>query len=250
MSGRFSGKVALISGGNSGIGAAVAAAFVAEGGNVMLASRDLAKSQAVADSIGSAAAIKCDVQSAGDCMAAVEATLAAFGRIDVLFNNAGVIVRDRDVPTTTEDEWDLTMNVNAKGTFLLSKAALPHMSAGSSIINNASIFGLVGGRGTAAYNAAKGAVVLLTKAMALDHAAEGIRVNCVCPGSIETPMLKAEFEAMGGADKVRHEFEQKHPQGRIGDPEEVAQAVLFLASDEASFITGAALPIDGGRAAG
>jgi len=246
---RFAGKAVLISGGNSGIGRAAAAAFVGEGASVMLASRDLAKSQAVADSIGSARAIKCDVQSEADCLAAVQATLDAFGRIDVLFNNAGVIVRDRDVPSTTEAEWDLTMNVNVKGTFLLSKAALPHMVAGSSIVNNASYYGLVGGRRTAAYNASKGAVVLLTKAMALDHAEQGIRVNCVCPGSVDTPMITDAFDELGGEETARKIFEAKHPLKRVATPEEVASAVLFLASNEAEFITGAALPIDGGLTA-
>jgi len=118
------------------------------------------------------------------------------------------------------------------------------------IVNNASYFGLVGGKGAAAYSASKGAVVLLTKSMALDHAADGIRVNCVCAGSVDTPMLQGEMEEMGGADAVRHLFEEKHPVGRIASPDEIAQAVLYLASDDAAFVTGVALPVDGGLTAG
>jgi NAD(P)-dependent dehydrogenase (short-subunit alcohol dehydrogenase family) len=134
----------------------------------------------------------------------------------------------------------------------MSKAALEVMieQGGGVIINNASYFGLVGGRGTAAYSASKGAVVLLTKAMALDHASNGIRVNCVCAGSVDTPMLQGEMEEMGGEAAVRHLFEDKHPLGRIASPHEIAQAVLYLASDDAAFVTGAALPIDGGLTAG
>jgi NAD(P)-dependent dehydrogenase (short-subunit alcohol dehydrogenase family) len=134
----------------------------------------------------------------------------------------------------------------------MCKYAVPEMirSGGGVIVNNASYFGLVGGRGAAAYSASKGAVVLLTKSMALDHAADGIRVNCVCAGSVDTPMLRGEMEEMGGAAAVRHLFEQKHPLGRIADPAEVAAAVLYLASDDAAFVTGAALSVDGGLTAG
>jgi NAD(P)-dependent dehydrogenase (short-subunit alcohol dehydrogenase family) len=134
----------------------------------------------------------------------------------------------------------------------VSKYTVPVMieRGGGAIVNNASYFGLVGGRGTAAYSAAKGAVVLLTKAMALDHAAQGIRVNCVCAGSVDTPMLQGEMAEMGGEDAVRHLFEAKHPVGRIATPEEIAQAVLYLASDDAAFVTGVALPVDGGLTAG
>ena len=189
--------------------------------------------------------------SAADAEAAVAAALERHGRLDVVFNNAGIIYRNKAVTATTEAQWDDTFAVNAKGTFLVSKAAIPAMVAqgGGAIVNNASYFGLVGGVGAAAYAASKGAVVLLTKSMALDHAGDGIRVNCVCAGSVDTPMLQAEMEEMGGA-MVRSRFEEKHPLGRIGSPKEVAEAVLFLASGDAAFITGAALPIDGGITAG
>ena len=201
---------------------------------------------------GQAAALACDVTSQADTAGAVAEVRRRFGRLDILVNNAGVIYRDKTAIETDLAEWEHTLAVNATGTFLMSRAAVPAMveTGGGAIVNNASYFGLVGGRGAAAYCAAKGAVVLLTKAMALDHAPDGIRVNCVCPGSVETPMLHQEMEEMGGADRVRHLFEQKHPLGRISQPEEIARAMLFLASDEASFITGAALPVDGGLTAG
>ena len=144
------------------------------------------------------------------------------------------------------------MDVNMKGVYLMSRYAIPHMTdnGGGVIINTASVWGLVGGNGAAAYCASKGAVVLLTKAMALDHARQGIRVNCICPGSVDTPMLRAEMEALGGVEKALPKFAAKHPLNRISTPEEVAEAALYLASDAASFITGVSLPIDGGRTAG
>lgn len=253
---RFRDRVVLITGGNSGIGRAASLAFAAEGGEVVIAARDEDKSQAVVEEVvaagGVASSVVCDVTSASDAEAAVAAALDRHGRLDVVFNNAGVIHRDKTVPATTEAQWDDTFAVNVKGTFLISKAAVPVMAeqGGGAIVNNASYFGLVGGTGAAAYSASKGAVVLLTKSMALDHAADGIRVNCVCAGSVDTPMLAGEMEAMGGTDTVRPLFEAKHPIGRIATPGEIAAAVLFLASDESAFVTGAAFPIDGGLTAG
>jgi NAD(P)-dependent dehydrogenase (short-subunit alcohol dehydrogenase family) len=222
----------------------------------MIAARNEDRSADVVGEItgagGTAAAVRCDVTSPADCEAAVTATVEHYGSLDVLFNNAGVIFREKTVPATSVEEWDATFEINTRGTFLMSKAALEVMieQGGGVIINNASYFGLVGGRGTAAYSASKGAVVLLTKAMALDHASNGIRVNCVCAGSVDTPMLQGEMEEMGGEAAVRHLFEDKHPLGRIASPHEIAQAVLYLASDDAAFVTGAALPIDGGLTAG
>lgn len=253
---RFAGRAVLITGGNSGIGRAAAVAFAGEGASVMIAARRQDRSAAVVEEItragGRAAAVRCDVTRPEDCEAAVEATVRLHGGLDVLFNNAGIIYREKAVPATSVSEWDATFEVNTRGTFLMSKAALSVMIPRGSgvIINNASYFGLVGGRGTAAYSASKGAVVLLTKAMALDHAPDGIRVNCVCAGSVDTPMLQGEMEEMGGADAVRHLFEEKHPLNRIAAPEEIAGAVLYLASDEAAFVTGTALPVDGGLTAG
>lgn len=252
----FTGKVVLITGGNSGIGEAAAKQFGAAGAKVVIAARNLDTSQAVVLEIeavgGNAHAVACDVTKAADCDAAVEASLERFGGLDVLFNNAGIIFRDRSALDTTDDHWAQTMAVNATGTFLMSRAAVAVMVArgGGSIVNNASYFGLVGGRGAAAYCASKGAVVQLTKAMALDHARQGVRINCVCAGSVDTPMLRGEMEEMGGVEVVRPLFEDKHPIGRIASPEEIAAAVLYLASDDAGFITGTALTIDGGITAG
>ncbi len=252
----FSGKVVLVTGGNSGIGAAAVRRFAAAGAKVVIAARDYEASLAVVGEVeaagGYAHAVVCDVTKSADCDAAVEACLERFGGLDVLFNNAGIIFRDRSALDTTDEHWTQTMAVNTTGTFLMSRAAVAVMVArgGGAIVNNASYFGLVGGRGAAAYCASKGAVVLLTKAMALDHARQGVRINCVCAGSVDTPMLRGEMEEMGGIDMVRPLFEDKHPIGRIATPDEIATAVLYLASDEAGFITGTALPIDGGITAG
>jgi NAD(P)-dependent dehydrogenase (short-subunit alcohol dehydrogenase family) len=200
---------------------------------------------------GRASAVAGDVTREADCDRIAQHALTAFGRIDVLFNNAGMIIREKPVHATTLQEWENTFAVNVTGTFLMSKAVLPGMLArgSGSIVHNASYVGLCGGEAIAAYSASKGAVVLLTRSMARDYASSGIRVNCVCPGSVDTPMLEREMEEMGGAETVRPLFAQKHPIGRIGTSEEVAAAVVFLASDDAAFITGASLPIDGGRLA-
>jgi NAD(P)-dependent dehydrogenase (short-subunit alcohol dehydrogenase family) len=252
----FTGKAVLITGGNSGIGRAAALQFAAAGARVAIAARNTEASQAVVSEIvtagGEAFAVTCDVTRSADCDAAVAACVERYGGLNVLFNNAGIIYRERSALETTDEQWANTLAVNATGTFLMSRAAVAVMlgHGGGVIVNNASYFGLVGGRGAAAYSASKGAVVLLTKAMALDHARQDIRINCVCAGSVDTPMLRAEMEEMGGVDAVRHLFEDKHPIGRIASPDEIAAAVLFLASDAAGFITGAALPIDGGLTAG
>jgi len=252
----FTGKVVLVTGGNSGIGRAAAMRFAESGASVVIAARNVEASAAVVSEIeangGLGLAVACDVTTAEDCESAVEACLEHFGGLDVLFNNAGISYRDKSALDTTDEQWDETLAVNTTGTFLMSRAAVAVMVArgGGVVVNNASYFGLVGGAGTAAYSASKGAVVLLTKAMALDHARQGVRINCVCAGSVDTPMLQGEMEEMGGSEAVRHLFEEKHPLGRIASPDEIASAVLFLASDEAGFITGAALPIDGGLTAG
>jgi NAD(P)-dependent dehydrogenase (short-subunit alcohol dehydrogenase family) len=244
-------KAALITGGNSGIGRAIAMLFAAEGARVVIAARNEARShetvEAIAKSRGQAIFVSCDVRQAADCQKAVESAIEAFGQLDVLVNNAGIIYR-ATVVNTTEQEWDDTMDTNVKSAYLMSKHAIPWMikGGGGTIINIASYYGIVGGKEAAAYCASKGAMVLLTKALALDHAAQNIRVNCVCPGSVDTPMLKQEMEELGSVDKLRPLFEAKHPLGRICSPGEVAQAALFLASTDSSFITGSSLVIDGG----
>lgn len=251
---RLPEKVALITGGNSGIGLATAKLFADEGAKVMIAARDSDRAVAALRSIGAdhdqGRYVVCDVQLEDDCRGAVDATFEAFGRLDVLVNNAGIIYRGRDVVHTTLEEWDKMFAVNVRGAFLMSKFALPEMiRAGSGcIVNVASYFGLVGGKGVAAYCASKGALVQLTRAMALDHADEGVRVNCVCPGSVQTPMIDQAWAEYGdGAPEL---WAAKHPIGRIAQPDEVAQAILYLASSASSFVTGAALPIDGGITAG
>jgi NAD(P)-dependent dehydrogenase (short-subunit alcohol dehydrogenase family) len=270
----FQGRAILITGGTSGIGKAAALAFAMEGASVVLAARNDGKGEEAIKEIDRAVAlrrqeasqqptgpgalfVRCDVTSPADCSLAVGRTLETFGRLDVLVNNAGVIVREKSVVDTTPEEWDLTFDVNVKGTYLMSRAAIPAMLGGRGtsegapgrggvIVNNASYLGLVGARGVPAYAASKGAIVNLTRAMALDHAPDGIRVNCIAPGSVDTPMLRKEWEEMGGEEEVRHLFEGKHALGRISQASEVAQAILFLASDKASFITGVCLPVDGG----
>lgn len=253
---RLANKVALITGAGNGIGREAALLFAAEGASVVAVDLDETAAATAATEIrqagGACEAVVADVSTADGCEHMVLVAEDRFGRLDVLFNNAGIIFRDRSALDTTDDHWIQTMAVNATGTFLMSRAAVAVMVArgGGAIVNNASYFGLVGGRGAAAYCASKGAVVLLTKAMALDHARQGVRVNCVCAGSVDTPMLRGEMDEMGGPDVVLPLFEDKHPMGRIASPDEIAAAVLYLASDEASFITGTALPIDGGLTAG
>jgi len=252
---KLDGKVALITGGNSGIGRATAALLAREGATVVLTGRNPERGQEVARSIeqdgGKAVFIRSDVRIAADCKGAVEETLERFGRIDVLFNNAGVYYA-RTVPDCTEEEWDETIDSSLKGAFLMSKYALPSMiqRGSGSIIHTSSGWGILGGEKAAAYCAAKGGLVIMAKAMAMDHGRHGIRVNCVCPGDVDTPMLTedAEFQGMAWDDYLAGAADR--PLGRIGTPEEIAQAVLFLASDDSSFITGEALVVDGGGVAG
>jgi NAD(P)-dependent dehydrogenase (short-subunit alcohol dehydrogenase family) len=248
---RLADKVALITGGTSGMGRAPALLFAQEGARVAITGRNEARGREVVEEIeqvgGTAIFIRSDVRFAEECCRAVDEALRAFGRLDILFNNAGVFYPNT-VLTSTEEEWDLTLDINLKGTYLMCKYALPIMIAQGSgvIINNASNWGLVGGPKAAAYCASKGGVVLLTKAMALDHAGQGIRINCICPGDVLTPMLTEEARRLGVAWEAYLAAAANCPMGRVGRPEEIAKAVLFLASDDSSFITGAALVADGG----
>ncbi|HEX6503995.1 MAG TPA: SDR family NAD(P)-dependent oxidoreductase [Terriglobales bacterium] len=251
---RLKNKVALITGGTSGIGQATALLFAKEGAKVVFTGRSAERGTAIVEKIrqdsGRALFFQADVRYPDQCRAAVERTVSEFGRLDILFNNAGLFYA-HDVLECSEDEWDLQMDVNLKGTFLMSKFALPGMIAQGSgvIINNSSGWGLVGGDKAAAYCASKGGVVLLTKAMAVDHGRQGIRVNCVCPGDVDTPMLPedARFRGVKWADYLAGAANR--PMGRVGTAEEIAQAVLFLASDDSSFMTGATLVVDGGGTA-
>lgn len=252
---KLRGRVAIITGGTSGIGLATAVLFVKEGARAVIAARDEEHGKQALSKLTSGGReglfVRCDVRRPEDCKRVVDQAVKTFGRLDILFNNAGVIHVGRSVVDTTEAEWDSTMEVNVKGVYLMSKYAIPQMkeTGGGVIVNTASVFGLVAGSGVAAYCASKGAVVMLTRAMAVDHVSDGIRVNCICPGSVDTPMLRQEMEDLGGVDVQKPKFAARHPMNRISTPEEVAQAALYLASDDSSFVTGIALPVDGGRSA-
>jgi NAD(P)-dependent dehydrogenase (short-subunit alcohol dehydrogenase family) len=244
-------KVVLITGGTSGIGEATVLLFSKEGAKVVITGRSAERGSKIIEKIwrdrGHAIFVKTDVSISQECRNAVDTTIAHFGRLDILFNNAGVFYA-HDVVECTEEEWDLQLDINLKGTFLMSKFALPGMIAqgGGIIINNSSGWGLVGGDKAVAYCASKGGVVLLTKAMAIDHGPQGIRVNCVCPGDVDTPMLPEDAKFRGLKWNEYIAGAANRPMRRIGTPEEIARAVLFLASDDSSFMTGAALVVDGG----
>ncbi len=255
LGGALRGKVALITGGASGIGQATALLFAREGAAVTVVDLDETGGQAIVHKIvdegGRAIFVRCDVSRAADCQRAVQQTVETLGNLDILFNNAGII-RRATVLETSEEEWDRVMVVNVKSVFLLSKVAIPIMAeaGGGVIINTASGWGLVGGRKAAAYCASKGAVVLLTKALALDHGEQNIRVNCICPGDTDTPMLRDEVRQLGESDQRFLAEAAERPLQRIGRPEDIAQAALYLASDASSFVTGTTLVVDGGGLAG
>ena len=249
------GRTALITGAASGIGRATALLFGREGAAVAILDRDAEGGQAVARSIesegGKSLFVPGDVTRDADARRAVDETVARFGRLDVLFNNAGII-RRATILETSEEDWDRVMQVNVKSIFLLSRRAVPVMvrAGGGIIINTASNWGLVGGTSGAVYCASKGAVVILTKAMALDHGAQNIRVNCICPGDTDTPMLRSEAVMLGEPlDRFMEESAQV-PLRRVARPEDIAQAALYLASDASSFVSGAPLIVDGGFVAG
>ena len=244
---RLSSRVALITGGNRGIGLVTARLFAAEGASVMLMARDQVKGDVEARQIPNAKFIRGDVSKSGDCQRALEETLKSHGGLDVLVNCAGIVYRNRTVEQTSEEEWDATFDVNVKGTFLMCKYAMPALRERKGcIVNVASYVGLVGFAKTSAYAASKAAVVNLTRSMALDHAREGVRVNAVCHGSVDTEMIHEAWRNFGDVEEAQRVWAEKHPLGRIARAEEIAQAILFLASNDASFITGVALPVDGG----
>jgi NAD(P)-dependent dehydrogenase (short-subunit alcohol dehydrogenase family) len=255
FAGRVAGKVALITGGASGIGRATALLFACEGAAIALADVNAEAGQRVVDEIvkagGRAFFEAMDVTRATDCQRLVERTIRELGLIDILFNNAGII-RRATVLDLSEDDWDRVMAVNVKSIYLLSRVVIPHMqkAGGGAIINTASGWGLAGGAKAAVYCASKGAAVLLTKAMAIDHGPQKIRVNCICPGDTDTQMLREEAQQLGVENNPFLAESAKRPLGRVGTPDEIAQAALYLASDASSFVTGTALVVDGGGLAG
>ncbi|MGA8271357.1 MAG: glucose 1-dehydrogenase [Candidatus Sulfotelmatobacter sp.] len=255
MGNQLQGKAAVIAGGASGIGRATGLLFAREGAAVTIV--DLKKDaglevvREISAAGGRAIFRAADVTSAQDCRDVIERTVQEFGGVHVLFNNAGII-RRATVVEIDEAEWDAVMAVNVKSIFLMCREVIPLMAkaGGGSIINTASGWGLVGGARAAVYCASKGAVVQLTKAMAIDHGSQKIRVNCICPGDTDTAMLRSEARQLGEREDRFLAEAAKRPLGRIGRPEEIAQAALYLASDASSFVTGTALVVDGGGLAG
>lgn len=248
---RLVGKVALITGAGTGIGRACAELFAWEGARVALAGRRRepleSAARAINDAGGEALAVPCDVTQAAQVEQALAATVTRFGRLNVLVNNAGALLV-ATAAETAEEEWDRLMDVNLKGPFLVSREAVRQMrrNGGGAIVNIGSVLGLVGMPKRAAYAASKGGLVLLTKAMALDHAAEGIRVNCICPAIVDTELVQGLFATQPDPEAARRARAQAIPLGRFGQPVDVAQLAAFLASEESSWITGAAIPVDGG----
>lgn len=245
---RLAGKIAIVTGGGSGIGRAIAIAFAREGVRVVIAGRTKDKLDSVVQEIGPASclAVQADTGSEDDNRKLAATAVRHFGGINILVNNAGVLLAGT-AESQTGEEWEQTFNINVRGVWQLSREVLPHMRAagGGSIINMGSVLSTVAARNRVAYATSKGAVLALTRAMALDHAEEKIRVNCICPGIVETEMV-ARF---GMDEEGRRRRIAMHPIGRFGQPEDIAGAAVFLAGDESAWITGAAFPVDGGYTA-
>ena len=252
--GRFDGRVVLVTGGSSGIGYAAAKAFLEEGAKVAITGRDAARLQRAGEELarsGTVLAIRGDVAKAEDARRMVTETTRKLGPLDVLVNNAGIYL-NKPIESFSEREYDDVMDINMKGTFLCTKFAIPGMvkRKRGAIVNVSSDSGLVGAAGSSVYSASKGAMVLFTKSVALDHAKDGIRVNVICPGEVKTPMLEKDAAESGrGFEEYYQRVVAPIPMKRAATAEEVARGILFLASDEASFMTGAALSVDGGSTA-
>lgn len=246
----FAGKFAVVTGGAAGIGAAAARKFAEYGAAVAILDRDADAGTRLAASIAESGAscefLPCSVNDSREVQNAVAAVTANHRRIDVLVNNAG-IQRYGDVVTTSEEEWDYLMSINLRGAFLVSKYVVPHMlEGGGAVVTVGSVQSFTAVSNSVAYVTSKHALLGLTRAMALDFAQKGIRVNCVCPGAIDTPMLRWSASLSPDPEAVIRNCDRMHAMGRIGQPEEVANAIVYLASPLASFITGAALVVDGG----
>jgi len=245
------GKVAVVTGAASGIGRAIATRLAEMGAAVVVLDKNAEGGREtvslVAQSGGEASFIPCDVSSAADCRAAIQQIIATHGRIDILCNNAGVTVR-KDVVALEEKEWDSVLDVTLKSVYLLSREVVPHMirRGGGAIINTGSGWSLKGGPQAVAYCAAKAGVLNLTRAMAIDHGKHNIRVNCVCPGDVDTPMLASECRQLGESPDQFMKEAANRPLNRVGTPEDVANVVLFLASGMSQWITGSSIVVDGG----
>jgi len=257
MTGKLTGRVAIITGATSGIGKATALLFASEGADLVITGRRAELGQRVAEECRlkgvRSAFVQADHTRPEDCERVVAETLRLFGKIDILFNNAGIVLNGT-AETTSEEDWNYLMALNVTAVWRMSRLVLPHMRAQGKgvIVNNASDWGVVGAADALAYATSKGAVVLLTKSMALDHAAEGIRVNAVCPGDtlVDRWIEQGYFKDSGAVTYEQAVAEASYlPMKRFGRPEEIARAVLFLACDDSSFVTGATLLVDGGNTA-
>lgn len=250
--GRLADRVAVVTGAGRGIGEAIVRRFVAEGARVVLTQRSNAEGEALAAEVARAAPdrvafVPADIRDAESVRALIEAACARFGGIDVLCNNAGVGLL-KSVDETSDEEYDRVMDTNVRGVFLCCRFAIPHLLAGGrgAIVNIGSVGGEVGFERDAAYCASKGAVLALTRQMALDYATRGVRVNCIAPGFVATRMMRVFIDSHDDPAAVEDEIVGMHPMRRVGRPDEIAAAAAFLASDEASFVTGASLAVDGG----
>jgi NAD(P)-dependent dehydrogenase (short-subunit alcohol dehydrogenase family) len=251
----LAGKIALVTGGASGIGRATSRLFAMHGAAVAVVDVSSERGPEVVRQIhaegGRALFLRCDVSDPVQTESTVETVADQLGGLHILFNNAGITCR-RSVVETPVADWDRVVAVNLRGVFLMSKFAIPHLAraGGGAIVNTGSGWGLKGGKDAAVYCATKGAVVNLTRAMALDHAAQGIRVNCICPGDTDTALLAEEGRQLGAEPGAFLREAAARPMQRVGTPEEIAEGVLFLASDQSSFVTGTTLVVDGGGLAG